>query len=203
MSKRALSVLMVVVLIGALFATTALDASAKKKKKKKKPKPKVCAPYVAPENAAELEVAKVTDANTEEAPLEITLPTAEGLGMGRGDFGPLVSHAYQNIQVDSKAKSTGLYMRVEFADYQDYDLYLDRADGTTAAQAAGFGDTEYLQDADTSDGHTEMGAEQVTGIATADCGGYTADIVGATTEGGDVTVKLWLGEATYTPEAPE
>ena len=201
MSKRALSVLMVVVLIGALFATTALDAGAKKNKKKKK-KPKVCAPYAAPEHAADLEVAKVTDKATEEAPIEITLSTDEGLGMGRGTFGPLVSHAYQNVQVDSKAKSAGLYMRVEFADYQDYDLYLDRADGTTAAQAAGFGDTESLQDGDTSDGHTEMGAEQVTGITTADCGGYTADIVGATTQGGDVTVKLWLGEATFVPEAP-
>jgi hypothetical protein len=201
MARRTLHVLLVVALIGGLLATSALDAGAKKKKKKKK-KPKVCAPYIAPEQAADVEVVKVTDKATEEAPLELTLATEPGLGVGRdpGNFGMNVSHLFQNIQVDSKAKKAGLYMRVEFADYQDYDLYLDRADGSTAAQAAGFSDAEQLQDGDTADGHTEVGAEQVTGIETADCGGYTPDIVGATTEGADVTVKLWLGEVSFVPE---
>jgi hypothetical protein len=204
--KKTLHALLIVCLIAGLLAGAALDAGAKKKKKKKKKKPKVkvCAPYAMPEHAAEGEVVKVTDAATEQAPIEITAATEPGLGMGRGDGGPgaAVSHFYQNIQVDSKAKKTGLYMRVEFADYQDYDLYLDRADGTTAAQAAGFGDAEQLQDGNTDDGHTELGAEQVTGIETADCGGYTADIVGATTHGTDITIKLWLGDVKYVPEAP-
>lgn len=174
-------------------------------KKQKKNKTKSCKPYAAPERSADVETVTVTDKATAEAPLEVTVATHEGIGMGRNPatFGALVSHAFQNVQVDSKAKSAGLYMRVEFPDYNDYDLYLDRADGTTAAQAAGFSDAEALQDGDTSDGHTEIGAEQVTGIKTADCGGYTADIVGATTQGGDVTVKLWLGEATYDPNQKE
>lgn len=200
MSKRALSVLMIIGLVGSLFAAGTIDASAKKRKKKK-----VCKAYVAPERAADVETVKVTDKATAETPLELTLATEPGLGVGRNpaNLGARVSHVYQNIQVDSKAKTAGLYMRVEFPDYNDYDLYLDRADGTTAAQAAGFGEgVEQLQDGDTSDGHTEIGAEEVSGIETADCAGYTPDIVGATTQGGEVTVKLWLGEITYVPEGP-
>jgi hypothetical protein len=205
MAKRTLRTLLVVALVAGLVSGSVVDAGARKKKrKKKKPKVKVCAPYKAPEQAATLKTAKVTDKATEAAPLELTLATDPGLGVGRdpGGFGAEVSHVFQNIQVDSKAKKKGLYMRVEFEDYQDYDLYLDRADGSTAATAAGFSSAEQLQDGNTDDGHTEIGAEQVTGIETADCGGYTADIVGATTQGGDVTVKLWLGDATYVPEAP-
>jgi hypothetical protein len=39
------------------------------------------------------------------------------------------------------------------------------------------------------------------GVRTPDCGGYTLDMASFASEGGDMTLKLWLGEPTYDPAA--
>ena len=44
-----------------------------------------------------------------------------------------------------------------------------------------------------------MGSENVEGLVTADCTGYLVDIVSATSPGEEVTLTLWLGEATFVP----
>ena len=150
----------------------------------------------------------MTDAATEAAPVEVSLATDPGLGAGSPGFGiptdSEISHVFQNIQVDSKAKTTGLWVRVEIPQGTDYDIFLNNPDGTEAAHAAGFNvaPVEFL-DGTGAGGHSEETAEQLDGIASTDCQGYTLDVANATGPGGDVTLKLWLGEATYTPPAPE
>lgn len=158
-----------------------------------------CAAYVPGEQGAEAETLTVTDAATEEAPLELEVETAEGLGVGRGSLGPLVSHAYVNLQVESSTPTAGLWVKVSFAPYQDYDLYLDPADGSgEVAAAGGFGPE---QDAEPGDSQSDIGSETLTGIRTDDCGGWTLDIAGATTEGGTVTLTTWLGAELWDPES--
>ena len=200
---RSLALIATASLVLGAFVAGPADA---KKKKKKKPKVATCAPYTPGEAAAEAPVTVVTDAATEEAPVEVTVSTAEGLGFSSpdgpsGDTGP-TSHAYANVQVDSASPSTGLYARVEFAPTWDYDAYLRTADGTAVAYSAGFNQgavaadpTGFGLDGTGHGGHSEQGAEQIDGWTAADCDGFTYDIVSAGTPGGDVTVKFWLGAA--------
>lgn len=171
-----------------LGAFMAVPAEAKKKKKK----PAGCAAYVPGENGADAEITKVTDANNAEAPAELTVATGPGLGMGRDPEGEgaHVSHAYANLQVDSKSSSAVLNVSIEFNPAWDYDVYLDTADGTEVANSAGFANQTFGSDY----AHSDIGSETIVAFPVADCDGFTVDVVGATTPGGDVTVKYWLGE---------
>lgn len=192
---RSLAVVALASLVMGAFMVAPADA------KKKKKKPKACATYVPGENGADAPITVVTDAATEEAPVEVTVATAEGLGFSSaegpsGDEGH-TSHAYANVQVDSAASGAGLYARVEFAPTWDYDAFLRTADGTAVAYSAGFNQVivpAFGLDGTGHGGHSEQGAEQIDGWTTSDCDGYTYDIVSAGTPGGDVTVKFWLGE---------
>lgn len=177
----------------------------------KPPKPsKKCPAFEPGEIGADAETVVVKDSATEAKPVEVVLETGPGLGTGspgsiEGQPIPtdaLMSHAYQNIQVDPKAKSTGLWVRAETPDNSDYDLFLYNPDGTEAAHAAGFNPEPAISDGTGNGGHTEANAEQLDGIASADCQGFTADLSNATGFGGEVTLKLWLGDANYTPPAP-
>ena len=181
---RSLAVMALASLV--LGAFVAAPAEAKKKKK--------CAALAVGENGAEQPINVVTDAHTAEAPLEIPLETEAGLGAGRdpGGFGAHVSHVYVNIQVDSKASSAPLNTGLEFGTVYDYDLYLDTTDGTEVANSAGYGPVD---DGSTEDSRHDFGSELIYGIETADCDGYTLDVVTATSPGGEVLLKLWLGEA--------
>lgn len=192
-------------IMGALVAG---PAEAKKKKKKKAPAPPVCATYVPGELGAEAETSIVTDEATEEAPVEVELDTEPGLGFSSTDPGGgtgHVTHVYHNVQVDSSTAETGLYVRLEFLEGTEYDLFLRYPDGSTDAYVAGFnqapmpaGDpTGFGLDGTGHGGHSEFGAEQLDGIRSADCAGYTIDVASAGGPGGPVTLKMWLGEATY------
>jgi hypothetical protein len=165
----------------------------------KKKKPKKCAPYEPGELGAEVEeeTTIVTDAATEEAPIEVPVETAEGLGFTStdpgGDTGP-TSHVYQNLQVDPKAKTTGLYVRVEYSPAFDYDIFLRLADGTAVAYEADFNPAPGTGLGGLEGAHAEQGAGQIDGYEANDCDGFTMDIASAITPGGEVTMKLWLGE---------
>jgi hypothetical protein len=185
------------------------DCKGKKGKAKKKckknagkpdPKPAACDAYVPGETGAEAESLVVEDVHTSETPLEHTLATSPGVGAGRDPAGEgmFVSHAYLNLQVDSASETAGLWVRVSFPEVEDYDLYLDFADGTNAASAGGFGP---IADGNESDSESAVGSETIIGVKTSDCGGYTLDVAGATTAGGDVTVTTWLGEQLWDPVA--
>lgn len=200
-SIRTLSVVASAALIVGVFAAGPADA-------KKKKKPAVCAPYVPGELGADQPVTVVTDAATAEAPVSIELDTHEGLGFtspdgASGDEGA-PSHVFTNVQVDSASPSTGLYIRLEFPDGLEYDLFARLTDGSAYAYVAGSNHTgplvaEFGLDGTGHGGYSEVGAENLEGLTTADCAGYTVDVASAITPGGPVTVKYWLGEATYAP----
>jgi hypothetical protein len=197
---RTVSVLASAALV--LGAVSSLPAEAKKKKKKK---PKACATYVPSEWGEGQPVNLVTDEHTAEAPLEITVPTEPGLGFSSteppGSEEPATpsTHSFLNVQVDSKLPETGLYGTLSYTPGLDYDLYFRDNGGFSLAASNGFMPGVPNLDGTGSGGHTEMGSENIEGLTTADCTGYLVDVVSATTPGGDVTLTLWLGEATYTP----
>ena len=188
-SIRTLAVLASAGLLVGAFAAGPADA-AKKKKKKKVP---ACAPWTPPEKSAEAELVTVTDAATAEAPIEIEVETEAGVGSGRpgGTFGANSSEAFVNVQVDSALPTVGLYTTIEFSPTWDYDLYLDDSTGTEVAHSAGFLNQSFTEGAA---GESAVGSENLYGVETADCGGYAVDVVGATTPGETVLLKLYLGE---------
>ena len=186
---RTLAVLASAGLVMGAFAATPAEAAKKKKK------PKACAPYVPGENGAEAgEATKVTSANTAEAPATVEVEVGPGLGAGRDPEsaeGGHVSHGYTNLQVDPTASSDLLNIRISWTNpVEDFDIYLDSADGTELASSGGvlnqtFG-SEYA--------HTDFGEENILGFPVSDCDGFTLDVVGATTPGGTITVEYFLGE---------
>lgn len=189
--------------------TTGKDCGKKKSKGKgakkcpdkgNKPKPPAapsCPPYVPGEQGAEAATSIVTAAATEEKPLEVTITAPPGV--------PEVSlgKVFQNIQVDTAGAEAGLYVRYEFPVFEDHDLYLNYADGSEAARAAGFNPTPVAVFDGTGDGgHSEQGAEMLDGIRSADCAGYTLDMSSFASEGGEMTLLLWLGEPQNDPAPP-
>ena len=191
-------------LVGSMLGGTA-DAK-KKKKPKPPPAPAGCAAYTPSEWSKDLPVTVLKDEHTAEAPLEITVPTAPGAGTSSGDSpdnGPdsKASHAFLNVQIDSVNPEVGLYGTLEFAPAWDYDLHVRGNDGVSLAYSAG---TTHLVNAYGLDGtghggHSGLGTENIDGLVTADCGGYLVDVVGSVAPGGDLTLKLWVGEGAYVP----
>lgn len=191
-----------------------IDCKKKKNKKKKACKkngdepveePKAgCAAYEPGEMGAEAESFVVTDEHTEDAPLEITIDHDTAI------FPASVSDRYSNIQVDSDAAEAGLYISYQFPDYEDHDLYIHYPDGAEAAHVAGFNPAPFVPatpvtgstDGTGTGGHSEMGAEVLDGLRTADCQGWTANWHNFIGEGGEYTVTLWLGEIQNDPAAP-
>lgn len=194
MSKKTLGTFAVVAAIS-LVAAAFLAAPAQAKKKKKKPPP--CPAYVPGDLGADAETTVVTDEATEEAPIELTIATEPGLGFTSttpgGDQGP-TSHVYHNLQVDPKAASAGLFARLEYGIEWDYDIFLRLADGTAVAYEADFNPVPGTGLGGGETSHAEEGAGQIDGALANDCDGFTFDIASAITPGGDVTLKLWLGE---------
>lgn len=186
---------------------------AKGKKKgacarKKSPEPEVpaapaaCPAYVPGEQGAEAQTSVVTETATEEAPLEVTIAAPAGNPVS-------LPASFHNIQVDAPAAEAGLYVRYEFPVQDDHDIYLNYADGSEAAHAAGFNPAPFIPnngvfwtDGTGAGGHSEQGAEVLDGIRTADCSGYTLQMDSFLTQGGDMTLKLWLGEAQNDPAPP-
>ncbi|MDQ4124364.1 MAG: hypothetical protein M3134_02025 [Actinomycetota bacterium] len=206
---RSASVLASAALILGAFVAPA-DAK-KKKKPKTPPAPPACAPYTPGEVGAEAPKTVVTDAATAEAPVVVELEGGMGLGDDLGAPTDIdeTSSVYQNIQVDSANPNAGLYVKIEFPDRHDFDLYLLNADGSTAANSGVFNpipEGAHLPIAiggGSPEGGWDGGSnyETVTGINTADCGGYTAQIKSYLTPGGAVTLSAWLGEALVEPGA--
>jgi len=196
--------------------TPAANKGCKKGKGKKKgcKKPPVaCSPYEPGEKGAEADTVTVTDSHTEEAPLiqEISLDPAVDEGLlelaGAGE----TPRAIFNVQVDGTSASSGLYVTFEFQTHRDYDLWAYFPDGTGAASSHGFQpliDTQGTQ-VDESNTATNHGgestatSENLVGIITPDCGGYTVEASNYLGEGGDFEIKLWLGEGVTDPGVPE
>lgn len=192
---RSASVLASAALILGAFVA---PADAKKKKPKPPPPPPACAPFAPGELGAGAPTNVVKETATADAPVEVKVATDAGAGTGGtgnatadGVLGSEISHAIQNVQVDTPADAT-LFVRLEMPAHTDYDLFVYDAAGEAVAQAAGFNPEPTVYNDDTHGGHTEKGAEVIDGLASVDCAGYTLDIAGASTPGGEVTLKLWV-----------
>ena len=212
MNKRACSI---VLALGLVVSGSLVGPATAKKKKPKKPKPPVCAAYEAGELGAEAEKLVVTDAHTAEAPLThaFSLDPAFDEGVleltGRGE----TPRHYVNIQVDSAAATAGLYVTWEFQSHQDYDLWAYNSDGTGAASSHGFqplidtkgqpGQADQSNTASNHAGESTATSENIVGLITPDCGGYTAEMSTYFGQGGDFELKIWLGEGKTEPGVPE
>ena len=210
---RSIRTLSVVASAALILGAYVAPADAKKKKKPKPPPPPPpCAVYEPGEAGAEAPTTIVTDAATAEAPivveLEADMGLADDLGLGEVDN---TTSVFQNVQVDSANPNAGLYVKIEFTDRHDYDLYLLNAAGETAANSGVFNPVPegatLPPPATLGSGSPEggwaagSGYESVTGINTPDCGGYTAQVKSYLTNGGAVTMSVWLGEVLAEPLA--
>ena len=184
-------------------------------KGKKSPKPgkpsAQCAPFKSPNDAfRDLPVAVVTDEATAEKPLEQTVTldasVADADLVGAGLLSPGLDNF--NIQVDSKNADAGLYALFEFPSRRDYDLNLFHDDGSYAARSHGFnpiipeGRPTGFSNETGHGGESTDTSEALLGIKTGDCGGWTMEVANWLGEGGEMTVKLWLGDAQNDPQEP-
>ena len=201
--------LIVVALVACLAGSVAAAPAAQAKKKKKKPA--VCAAYTPGDLGADKPTVTVTDANTDAAPLEQKVSLDQSVAdvdvVGSGEI-PSSADAF-NLQVDSKAKDVGLYLKFEFDARRDYDLWLRYADGSEAAGSHGWNtivedptdsvfsasDEGYASDSTDS-------SENIIGVHVTDCSGWTVEVDNYLGEGGDFTVKAWLGPIENEPLAP-
>jgi hypothetical protein len=178
-------------------------------------KPKTCPAFVPGEMGVEAETVKVTDAHTAEAPLIVPVTLDQEFDEGLDGSAPSF---FVNAQVDpKKGKTTGFYATFEFPDRRDYDLWAFRPDGSEAASSHGFSPLIETQGApsvgpiplDQSNtatnhaGETTVNSENIVGVITPDCGGYTVRVDNYLGEGGDFELKLFLGEGKTEPKEAE
>lgn len=198
-SIRSLAVLASAALVLGAFVAPA-DA---KKRKKKKPAGCAAPVYVEPQSpsasrtdAPAAEVVKITDAATEEEPVVIEYEHGPAL-WDTANQEPIVEDTkWFNIQVDSAAPSTGLYILQEWAvpSLSDMDLYL--WDGPTGAQAEVSGALNLAPVNVPIVGETGgMGWESINGFLTGDCSAYSIESRAFMTPGEAMTLTIWLGEA--------
>lgn len=188
-SLRALAVVASAALI--LGAFVAAPADAKKKK--------ACPKFTAPDWAADAETTILTDAATAEEPVTLEFTTGHGAGTTSTDYPEdgdgTLSHSFQNVVVDTKAKSSNIHARIDFLPAFDYDLFLRISAGPALAYEADF--NPFTAAGPTpiggySDGSAGPGWSQIDGYPVPDCAGYTVDIASSITPGGPVTLTLWL-----------
>jgi hypothetical protein len=166
--------------------------------------PATCPAYVPGEEGAEAPTTVVTDTATAEAPIEVAVEMPGAAGA----VSPDDTSVFHNIQVDTTAESAGLWVRFEMTEGEDLDIYLHYNDGSHAAGAAGLNPApEDTPAADGQDdahgGHTEMTAEQLDGIGTPDCGGYTLEMQSFSNPPGEHALLLWLGDTGCEPPCGE
>ncbi|MDQ3877504.1 MAG: hypothetical protein M3290_04035 [Actinomycetota bacterium] len=206
--KRYLSAALVALVAANIVGALPAHAAAHKHKK---PKPAACTPYAPGDFAKDAPVVTVTDAATADKPLEqkVTLDRA----VADATFGLTdAAAAYFNVQVDSASPNTGLYAHIDFPQRNDYDLEFQYPDQSYAARSHAFNTLNELNDQPlpglgpiSETGHGGQAtptSEELVGIDTADCGGYSVKVANSLGQGGDITVKLWLGEIKNEPEAP-
>ncbi len=172
---------------------------------------KGCKPMTPAEVGAEKPTVVVTDKATAEAPVVQTVNLDPSVADARlisniPEEGPLApSRDYFNVQVDTKLRSAGLYVTFEFDEHHDYDLWAYFSDGTGAASAHGFQPALGTPLGNTDSNHggeSTSSSENLVGIITKDCGGYTIETANWLGIGGEFEVKLWLGEGKTAPGVP-
>lgn len=183
-----------------------------KKKGKKNQGPKTppgrsCASYAPGEKGKEAETIVLSDEATAEKPVvhEVEL----GQYFFEGATGTPPSKTL-NVQVDSAATTTGLYATFKFPSRRDYDLFAYWPSDKEAASSHGFNPLVEARTppplpdpSNTRNNHageTKADSENIVGLITPDCGGYTLEMLNYFGEGGKLELSLWLGEGTAEPK---
>jgi len=198
-NKRTIAVLLTAILVTGLLLGSTADA------RKRRRKPPVCKKYNGGVDGKGQKVTLVTDKAKQAKPVTVPIEVAAGVGGtgpddNEGSLAP--SHQVMNIQVDSKAKMTGLYAVLEGPPLRDLDLYISGPDGVAVAYSAGFQAAPVIPGVTDGTGHggkTTTSTEQVDGLATKDCTGYTVEVWGAGNEPLTATLKFYLGKVLYVP----
>jgi hypothetical protein len=197
----------VALVLGLLVGSLLMPAEAKKKKKKRAPAPVACAPYSPGSDGSGKPTVVVNDTATEQQPLIQKVNLAESIAdldlVGTGAVAP--STDAFNVQVDTANPDAGLYVLFEFPTRRDYDLELLWTDGSYAARSHDFNLVYSPAGIHENGGHAGVAtdaSEQIVGVRTPDCGGYTVETVNWLGEGGEFEIKLWLGESKNDPQPP-
>lgn len=151
----------------------------------------LCDPYK-PESEAARKVGTliVNNGHTDSEPLSVTINAPEGTASDPQEV--LI-----NVQLTSQGQEVGLYVRYEFPITEDYDIFVLDGNGDEKARADGVNPNAVgpLTAPNDNGGHSEQGAEQIDGLRTAHCTGYTLRLVTNSGAGGKLALKLWTGEA--------
>jgi hypothetical protein len=186
-------------LVGALVSGSAAPASAAKRCKPFKPGTPISDSPSAVDAKNE-KVVKITDKATAAKPHTFTYDHGPAAWLLANPQDPTGSSQvaiqedtkWFNIQVDSKKRFVGLYVRQEWAaeSPSDMDLYIYDKSGSQVGTSGEF-NAVAGQGLGTGDGG--LGYEQVLGMGVTDCSGYTIESRAFTTAGEAMTLKVWLG----------
>jgi hypothetical protein len=184
--------------LGALVAGSPADAKRAKKCKKFKAAEPVSDAETR-DQAKKAKVVKITDKFTQKKPLKINYDHGPAFWFiadpvdAEGQRPAVEDTKWFNVQVDSKKKMVGLYVRQEWSatPVSDMDLYMYDKYGS---QAASSGDFNQVQGTPLNSGTGGQGFEQVSGLGAKDCSGYTIESRAFTTPGEAMTLKIWLGK---------
>lgn len=185
----------------------------KGKKSPKTGKPgAACTSFTPGEAGKEKPTVTVTDAATEDKPLEQTVVLDASVADATQGL-TASSHDAFNFVIDSNSPDAGLYALIEFPARNDYDLNMMYTDGSYAARSHAWNTVIELNDTPlppvfpngiSKTGHggaSTATSEKLVGIKVDDCSGWTMDVANYLGQGGEMTVKLWLGDANIDPKA--
>ncbi|MFN2526842.1 MAG: hypothetical protein ABR505_11365 [Actinomycetota bacterium] len=169
------------------------------------PKYKPKEPVSDSENRADAQLAKVvkiTDKATEAKPLVIDYEHGPAFWFiqdpvdGEGQRALIEDTKWFNIQVDSKARDVGLYIRQQWEPNSpdDMDLYLYDKSGGAYGQSATFNWAEAAAPGTLGGGDGGLGYEQVLGLLVSRCQGLTIESRAFTTPGRAMQLVIWLGD---------
>lgn len=189
--------------VGALVAAALVSAPAAAAAACPKYKPQE--PVSDSENRAEAvlaKVVKVTDKATEAKPLVIEYDHGPAFWFiqdpvdAEGQRALVEDTKWFNIQVQSKARDVGLYIRQQWDPNSpdDFDLYLYDKSGGAYGQSATFNWAEAVAPGQLGGGDGGLGYEQVLGLLMTRCQGMTIESRAFTTPGRAMQLVIWLGD---------
>ncbi len=152
------------------------------------------------EEVKDVKVVKVTDKFTQKKPLVFDYNHGPALWWptdptdAEGQAAIMEDTKWFNIQVDSKKKFAGLYVRQEWSATRvsDMDLYIYDKTGSQVASSGVY--NQVPEAAGTfGSGDGGEGYEQVLGMGATDCAGYTIESRAFTSPGEAMKLKVWLG----------
>lgn len=161
-----------------------------------------CSPYRPGELGAGAPTLKLTEENGYFNPRTVVFDQPGGVKTGLPTDEATGADTYFNIQVEPSSSQTGLWALLEFEERRDYDLILFDRKGNEIASSRGFNvahEEAPMLSAESQGGESTNTSETLTGIRSSRCAGYTLNVSSAAADGGEVSLRLWLGPIGYTP----